>query len=266
MVIGGWHQLLRPNILPVALEGRMGKLALIAATVMAISFGSAAATEIKVLGSTGVRGIVEMLGPTFRAKTGHTVVGDFEVVAKLKSQIEQGERFDIAVLSPEALTSLIANKKIESQAPFARAGMGVGFRRGAARPDVSSADALKKTLLGARSVVYSAQGLSGRAYLALVERLGIAREMEDKAKADEGNLRELVASGAAELVVSAMSAIALDKRVELAGPLPPELQQYVVFNAGVSSQSAQKSVAEQFLDFVKSPEAAPVFTTAGLER
>jgi molybdate transport system substrate-binding protein len=246
----------------------MGKLALISATVMVISFGSgvAAADEIKVLGSTGVRGLVESLGPKFQAKTGHTVVGDFEVVAKLKKRIEEGERFDIAVLSPEALTSLIENKKIESQAPFARAGMGVGFRRGAAKPDVSSADALKETLLSARSVVYSAQGLSGKAYLALVERLGITPEMKDKARADEGNLRELVASGAAELVVTAMSAIALDKRVELAGPFPPELQQYVVFNAGVSSQAAQKSTAEQFLDFVKSPEAALVFTAAGLER
>ena len=105
------------------------------------------------------------------------------------------------MLSPEALAALIADKKVDGQVPFARAGMGVGFRKGAAKPDVSSADALRKTLLAACSVVYSAQGLSGRAYLALVERLGIAAEMKDKAKADDGNILEPVACGAVELVV-----------------------------------------------------------------
>jgi molybdate transport system substrate-binding protein len=108
--------------------------------------------------------------------------------------------------------------------------------------------------------------LSGRAYLALVERLGIAAEMKDKAKADDGNILEPVACGAVELVVTSMSTIALNKGVELAGPFPAELQQYVVFNAGVSSQAVQKDAAGQFLDFLKGPEAAPLFAAAGLER
>ncbi|MGB9364696.1 MAG: substrate-binding domain-containing protein [Xanthobacteraceae bacterium] len=245
----------------------MGKLAFISATVMAMSFANAAAAaDIKLLGSPGVRGLVEALAPKFQARTGHTIAGDFEVIAKIKKRIDGGERFDIAVLSPEALAALIADKKADGQAPFARAGMGVGFRKGAARPDVSSADALRKTLLAARSVVYSAQGLSGKAYLALVERLGIAAEMKDKAKADDGNILEPVAAGAVELVVTSMSTIALNKGVELAGPFPAELQQYVVFNAGVASQAAQKDAAGQFLDFLKSAEAAPLFAAAGLER
>lgn len=245
----------------------MGKPALIWATVMTLSFASgAAAADIKLLGSPGVRGLVEALAPKFQARTGHTIAGDFEVIAKIKKRIDGGERFDIAVLSPEALAALIADKKIDAQVPFARAGMGVGFRKGAAKPDVASADALRKTLLAARSVVYSAQGLSGKAYLALVDRLGIAAEMKDKAKADDGNILEPVASGAVELVVTSMSTIALNKGVALAGPFPPELQQYVVFNAGVSSQAAQTSAAAQFLDFLKSAEAAPLFGAAGLER
>ena len=245
----------------------MGKLAFISVTIMAMSFASAAtAAEIRLLGSPGVRGVVEALAPKFQAKTGHTIAGDFEVIAKIKKRIDDGERFDVAVLSPEALAALIADKKVDGQVPFARAGMGVGFRKGAAKPDVSSADALRKTLLAARSVVYSAQGLSGKAYLALVERLGIAAEMKDKAKADDGNILEPVASGAVELVVTSMSTIALNKGVELAGPFPAELQQYVVFNVGVSSQAAQKSAAAQFLDFLKSAEAAPLFAAAGLER
>ena len=245
----------------------MGKLALISATIMAMSFASAAtAAEIKLLGSPGVRGLVEALAPKFQGQTGHTIAGDFEVIAKIKKRIDDGERFDVAVLSPDALAALIADKKIDGQVPFARAGMGVGFRKGAAKPDVSSADALRKTLLAARSVVYSAQGLSGKAYLALVERLGIAAEMKDKAKSDDGNILEPVATGAVELVVTSMSTIALNKGVELAGPFPAELQQYVVFNVGVSSQAAQKSAAAQFLDFLKSAEAAPLFAAAGLER
>lgn len=245
----------------------MGKLALISVAVAAMSFASAApAAEIKLLGSPGVRGLVEALAPKFQAKTGHTIAGDFEVVAKIKKRIDGGERFDIAVLSPEALAALTAEKKIDSEVPFARAGMGVGFRKGAAKPDVSSADALRKTLLAARSVIYSQQGLSGKAYLALVERLGIASQMKDKAKAEDGNILEPVASGAVELVITSMSTIALNKDVELAGPLPAELQIYVVFNAGVSSQAAQKSAAGEFLDFLKSAGAAPLFAAAGLER
>ena len=172
----------------------MGRLALVSATIMAMSFASAAtAAEIRLLGSPGVRGVVEALAPKFQGKTGHTIAGDFEVVAKIKKRIDDGERFDIAVLSPEALATLIADKKVDGQVPFARAGMGIGFRKGAAKPDVSSADAIRKTLLAARSVVYSAQGLSGQAYLALVGRLGIATEMKDKAKSDDGNILQPVA-------------------------------------------------------------------------
>ena len=245
----------------------MGKLVLISATVMAMSFASAApAAEIKLLGSPGVRGVVEALAPKFQAKTGHTIAGSFEVVAKIKKRIDDGERFDVAIVSPEAIAALIADKKVDGQVPFARAGMGIGFRKAAAKPDVSSADAIRKALLAARTVIYSAQGLSGKACLALVERLGIAAEMKDKAKSDDGNILEPVASGAVELVVTSMSTIALNKGVELAGPFPAELQQYVVFNAGLSSQAAQKSAAAQFLDFLKSPEAAPLFAAAGLER
>jgi molybdate transport system substrate-binding protein len=93
--------------------------------------------------------------------------------------------------------------------------------------------------------------------------------MKDKAKANDGNACELlepVASGAVELVATSMSTIALHKGVELAGPFPADLQMYVVFNAGVSTQAAQKSAAGEFLDFLKNPEAAPLFAAAGLER
>lgn len=245
-----------------------GKLSVIAVILMALSVGNGAAigADIKLLGSPGVRGLVEAVAPKFEAKTGHKIVGDFEVVAKIKKRIDDGERFDIAVLSPEAMAALIADKKVDQQAPFARAGMGVGFRKGTAKPDVSSADALRKTLQAARSVVYSEQGLSGKAYLALVDHLGIAADMKDKAKANDGNILQPVASGAVELVITSMSTIALDRGVELAGPFPADLQQYVVFNVGMSSGAAQKSAAAQFLDFVKSADAAPSFAAAGLDR
>lgn len=241
----------------------------VTAAGFAMSFGTgvAVAAEIRLLGSPGVRGVVEALAPKFQAKTGHKIVGDFEVVAKIKKRIDDGERFDITVLSPEAIASLIADKKIDHQAPFARAGMGIGFRKGAAKPDVSSADALRKTLLTACSVVYSAQGLSGRAYLALVERLGIAADMKDKSKADDSQTHlDVFACGGVELVATSMSTIALNKGLELAGPFPTDLQQYVIFNIGLSSQAVQKSAAEQLLDFVKSAEAAPLFAAAGLDR
>lgn len=235
--------------------------------VMAMSLASAAAgADIKLIGSPGIRGVVEALAPKFEAKTGHRITGDFEVIAKIKKRIDDGERFDITILSPEALAALIADKKVDRQVPFARAGMGIGFRKGAAKPDVSSADALRKTLLGACSVVYSAQGLSGKAYLALVERLGIAAQMKAKATADDGNKLALIPCAGVELVVTSMSTIALNPGAELAGPFPPDLQVYVTFNVGISSHAAQKSAAEQFVDFAKSAEAAPVFAAKGLER
>jgi molybdate transport system substrate-binding protein len=246
----------------------MRKLMLITTVFMAMSLASeAVAAEIKLLGSPGVRGIIEELGPRFQAKTGHKIVGDFEVIAKIKKRIDDGESFDITVLSPEAIASLIADKKIDHQAPFARVGMGIGFRKGAVKPDVSSADALRKTLLAACSVVYSAQGLSGKAYLALVERLGITSDMKDKSKADDSQTKlDLAACGGVELVATSMSTIALNKGLELAGPFPPDLQMYVVFNVGVSSQTVQKSAAEQFLEFVKSAEATPLFAERELDR
>src|SRR5262245_58585868 len=116
-------------------EGRMRKFGVVTATIFAMSFGigAAAAAELRLLASPGVRGLIEELAPRFQAKTGHKIVGDFEVIAKIKKRIDDGERFDITVLSPEAIASLIADKKIDHQAPFARAGMGVGFRKGAAK-------------------------------------------------------------------------------------------------------------------------------------
>ncbi len=235
-------------------------------TAISLANGTAGAAEIRLLGSVGVRGLVEELGSRFQAKTGHKVVGDFAVIAKIKQRIDDGEGFDLAIVSPEAMASLAADKKVDRHAPFARAGMGVGFRRGAEKPDVSSAEAIRRSLLAARSVIYSEQGLSGKAYLALVERLGIAAEMKDKAKSSDGNILAPVVSGAVELVVTSMSTIALNKGVELAGPFPPDFQMYVPFAIGISTQTLQKDVVEQFLDFMKSPEAAPAFAAAGLER
>jgi molybdate transport system substrate-binding protein len=229
--------------------------------------------EVKVIGSTGVASTVVELGRQFEAKSGHRIQTDFAVIAVSKRKIDAGAAFDIAILSPEAIESLIGQRKIAAgtRTEFGRTGLGVGVRKGAAKPDISTTAAFKATLLTAKSVSHSTEGLSGVAFRAVLDRLGIAAEMKPKLRAFSDNVARAraLAAGEIELVVTGVGpvlAMAAAGEADFVGTLPAEIQDYVVFTAGVSAAARDPVAARSFLQFMTSPAAAPVFKATGMER
>ena len=141
--------------------------------------------------------------------------------------------------------------------------MGVAIRKGAPKPDLSSAEAFKRTVLNAKSIAFSQDGVSGVYLKGLFERLGMADEV--KAKTNHGRGAEMVAQGKAELGITQISEILPVEGVEVAGPLPPGVQQITAFPAAISASSKAPEAAQALLKFLASPEAAKVLKSKGLE-
>jgi molybdate transport system substrate-binding protein len=243
-----------------------GKLAVILLLMQSVTAG---AVDVKVIGSSGVASVVGELGRQFEAATGHKVQSDYAVVAVSKRKIDAGAPFDVAILSPAAIDELIEKGKIvgDTRSRFGRTGLGVAARKGSAKPDISTADAFKRVMLAASSVGHSKEGLSGVQFLAVLERLGIAGEMKGKLKTYEGTgLARGLAAGEVELGVTGTGPLLATPTVEFLGPLPREIQTYVVFVAGVSSSAQDPAASKALLQFMIAPDAAAVFKAKGLEQ
>src|SRR5262245_32197659 len=210
-------------------------IAAIALTI-ALAPGSAAAAEIKVISSVGVKTVLEELAPQFERTSEHKLKITFGTAVPLKRQIEAGESFDLVVLTPALIEELAKQGKVAagSASNVAKSGIGVAIRQGAPRPDISSTEAFKKTLLAARMIAYSKEGQGGAVMARLVERLGIAEEMKPKTilETRSGGVALNVVEGKADLAFNLISEILPIAGAELAGPLPAELQSYVGLHRG----------------------------------
>jgi molybdate transport system substrate-binding protein len=242
---------------------------LLAAFAALLATASVDAADIKVLASNGVRGALEELAPAFERETGNKLVISFGLAAALKRQIEAGEAFDVAILTSAGIDDLARQDWIDgdSRAAIARSGVGIGVRKGAPRPDIGNAVALKRTLLAAKSITWAKEGQSGIYFASVLERIGIADQMKPKvvlapSGAVVGNL---VASGQVELGVILVNELMAAPGVEVLGPLPPELQNYTVFHAGVGVGSKDSSAAKALIKFLTTPSAGAVFKAKGQE-
>jgi molybdate transport system substrate-binding protein len=230
--------------------------------------GAAWAADIAVLCSTGLKTVVEDLASQFEAQTGDHLVVAYDTSALLKSQIEAGKPFDVVVLTPPLITALIQQGKVAegSSTPLASAGIGLAVKKGAARPDIATPEALKRVLTSAGSVAYSTSGASGTMFSTALQKLGIADEVKARAKAVPNGLTgEVVARGEADLAVQLMPELMSVSGVDVVGPFPADLQSYVVLTGGLSSSATDKARAEAFLAFLKTPSAGAVIRQKGLE-
>jgi molybdate transport system substrate-binding protein len=227
------------------------------------------AEEIKVLSSVGIKSVVDELAPQFEQKTKHKVTMVFDLASVLKTRIEGGEAFDVAILTPAFIDELIAKGKIAqgTRTEVARTGLGLMIRAGAPKPDVSTPDAFRKTLLGARSITYVTSGASGVAFLATLEKMGIADAIKAKAKpaANGDEVNANILSGAAEFAVLPVSEILPVKGAELGGAFPAALQTYIVMAAGVNA-GAKSAVGREFVTFLMSAPNTAVVRAKGMER
>ena len=235
-----------------------------------IALGKPAQTaEIKVITSVGVKAMLEELAPAFERASSHKLKITYGTAVPLKRQIDAGETFDVVILVPAMLDDLVKQGKVATgtNTNIAKIGIGVAIKTGTPKPDISSTDALKKTLLAAKSIAYSKEGQSGTAMARIIERLGIATEMTPKTilETRSGASTLNVVEGKADLAFSLISEILPVAGAEFAGPLPAELQNYVVFTSGIGAASKETAAAKAFVDFIKAPAAVPALKAKGME-
>ena len=231
---------------------------------------TARAADLKVLCSSGFKAVMEELAPQFERATHHKVIVRYGLAATLKQEIEAGEAFDLAVLTPAAIDDLIGQRKVaaDSRTVLARAGLGIAIRAGAPKPDIRTVDAFKRSLLAAKSIAYAKEGASGVAFAALIQRLGIADDLKAKSRltATGEEVGEAVVRGEAEFGVLPVSEILPVRGAELLGTLPADAQSYIVMVAAVGAGSKENGAARELIRFFTAPAALPVIKAKGMER
>jgi molybdate transport system substrate-binding protein len=238
--------------------------------LMLAQAGVAGAAEITVLCSTGLKAVAEELVPQFERATKHKVVIRYGLAAVLKQQIESGEPFDVAFLTPSAMDDLVAHGRIaaDTRMVIARSGLAIAIRSGASKADIKTVEAFKRALLGAKSIAYAKEGASGVAFATLIQRLGIAEALKSKSllTATGEAVGEAVVTGKAEFGVLPVSEILPVHGAEVLGRFPADTQSYVVMEGGISTTSKQAGVSKDLIRFLTAPAALPVITAKGMER
>ncbi len=223
---------------------------------------------LTVLCSGGLKAVLVELAPNFERTSGRTLALSFGPATRLMSEIEGGAPFDLVILTPPLIDALAQEGKIVagSAAPIARTGVGLAVRRGAPKPDIGSVAALRQALVAARSIAYTKAGQSGMHFARVLETLGIADAVNAKAKIIPGGAAgELIVTGEAEMAVQLLSELMAVPGIEVAGPLPAELQNYVVLTAGIGMRARDATGARALIDFLTAPAAAPVILAKGME-
>lgn len=244
---------------------------LVAGMLALFAPSGAQAAEIRVLCSNPMEGPVAGLAAAFGRDTGHRVEIVFGVSTDLVKRLTGGERADVVLLTRSAFEPAIKSGLLvgASRVEVGRVGIGVIVRAGAAAPDVSTPDALRKAVLDADSLVFN-QRVSGAHFAGVLERLGIAAAVKDKSKRpeiDAGVFEEIGKGKGKDLGISTLTIVKADggKRVRLAGPLPAELQNYEPYFAAVTASAKSPDAARAFIGFLTSPQTKATLAKRGVD-
>ena len=242
---------------------------------LALAFASIVASAqvstapVRVLSSNGVKAALMELRLRAERIIGRPISIEFSTASSIKQKIESGAPFDVVIVTKEAVEDLTHQGKIAPRLPrasLAKTGIGVGYRKGATKPDVRNMDAIKRTLLNAKSVAYTRDGASRPAIDRMIASLGIAKDLQPKTLLEEAGQAPLrVSEGKAELVLTLISEILPVEGIRLAGPIPKEFQSYVAFEAGLSATSQNSDSAKALIQFLSSSTAAAAFKATGME-
>ncbi|HEX3116476.1 MAG TPA: substrate-binding domain-containing protein [Bradyrhizobium sp.] len=250
---------------------------LISVLGMALSLaGAAAAADVRVMISAGFHGAYSELGPAFERASGHHLVttrgpsmGDSP--ESIPARLARGEAADVVILDGGAADELGKRglARAGSKIDLARSLIGMVVRAGAAKPDIGSVEALRSTLLAAKSIAYSDSGSGTYLSTILFPRLGIAGELAGKSQRVRGPpsgepVAAVVARGEAEIGFQQVAELIHVPGITFIGTIPAELQPTIFFAAALTSTVQQPEAASALIRFLASPEAAPVITRAGL--
>jgi molybdate transport system substrate-binding protein len=225
------------------------------------------AAEIKAFVTGAARAAYEAIVPKFEQATGHKLVNVFELPPTLVKKIDAGEPYDVVILSYD-VDALIKQGKVvtDSRTVFGRVGVGVAVRQGAPKPDFSTVEAFKQSLLKAKTIATSGEGSSGRYVASLIERLGIAEQVRPKIRSGaSGASAQMVSRGEVDFVVSGLPPLIGTPGIDWLGYLPEEINSWLVFSGGVSVNAKEPEAGRALLKFLATPEALAVFKANGLE-
>jgi len=249
----------------------------VAALVLSLVFlaatrPAASAAELKVLSGSGVQPVMTALVPRFEQSSGHKVTFDYGTVGEMADRVQNGEAADLVIASAPQIDALEKQGKVVagSRADLAKTGVGLFVRKGAPKPDISSVEAFKRSMLAARSIGWNdpAAGAPVSIYMiGLLERLGIAAEMMPKTTAfkQRSERFEAVARGDIEIGFNQISEILAAPGVELVGPLPAPIQSYTLFTAGIVAKSKEPEAGKALLRFISSSAARTAMKEKGFE-
>ena len=248
---------------------------LVAFTITALLLlpGITAATDIKVISSGGFAAAYRALAPIFERTTGNHLVTSWgpsmgNTPDAVPQRLQRHEVFDVLIMVGSALGKLVEDGKVvaDSRVDLAQSVIGVAVRAGAPRPDISSVDALRRTLLNAKSIAYSDSASGVYISSKLFQRLGIANEVAGKSRMIPAEPVGLViARGEAEIGFQQISELKPIAGIDLLGPLPSEVQKITIFSAGILVGAEEPDAGKALIAFFASPAATKAITDSGLE-
>ena len=230
--------------------------------------------EIKVLATTAMKTAFEALSPQFEHATGNRLVVALGPSLQLEQRLAEGEAADVAILASSGANEMVARGKLiaASLVDIARSSLGVAVPRGASKPDVSSVEAFRRTVLAAKSIAVSkpvGAGMSGVHMAKVFRDLGIAEEMAAKAKYGTGGPTGLVGfiveRGEAEIGVQQLAELMAVSGIDIVGPLPTQLQSITPFVAGIPTSASHAEEGRAVIDFLITPAAKAVIKAKGLD-
>src|SRR6202795_2093744 len=215
---------------------------------------AAQAPEVRVLASNGIKAVVEDLLPQAQHAIGHPISVQYRPTAALKQEIDAGEPFEVVIVTVESIAQLSKEGKRTGGegTPISRAGVGIGIRKGAPRPDISTPEALKRAMLGAKAIAYGPTGASTPYITRMFDTLGIADTMKAKTlffDTSDGT-NAAVVQGKADFGITLVSEILPVQGLELLGPFPDAFQGYVRFSAAVSATAKNPEAASKLIKFL----------------
>jgi molybdate transport system substrate-binding protein len=257
-----------------AFQGKVtGQRILPAATAMLVlaldlsPIANVRAAELQILAGGAMAGPLRELAAPFESASGHTLVFRFGTTPELIKLATTGGPFDLGVVPREVFKDAAAQAQFAAgpTIDIARVGLGVAVRSGTPKPDISTSEALKQTLLTAQSIATIPAGAAGAQVLRVFERLGISEAMQAKTKAQTGPAQvvEVVAQGEAELGVFLINVLT-SPGLDVVGPFPAEIQQEIVFTAAVAAHTTEAAAAKAFITYLATPAATAVIKAKGM--
>jgi molybdate transport system substrate-binding protein len=249
------------------------RIALASVSLFLFIAHTAQAAEIRVITSGAFTEAYKQLAPMYEQATGHKIISSYgasigNAPDSIPTRFARGEKFDLVILSEGGLEALMKEGKLVkgSRVDLARSQIGAAVRKGTPKPDISTVEALKKTLLDAKSIAYSASASGTYLSTELFPKLGVAEQMKVTAKRIMSErVGAVVARGDAELGFQQVSELIYFKELDFIGTLPESVQQTIFFSSALVEGSTEQEIAKHFVKFLTSPSVAKLVRETGLD-